>query len=69
MDLREVTAREQFEEYYKENNLFNTDEKIKHLMKIMRIKAMQCEHGSAPQNILLESLEDCALVGSWQGYR
>jgi hypothetical protein len=68
MELCDVTAQAQLEEYYKEKSLSATDDKIEHLMATMKVKAARCEHGATQENVLA-LLEGCALVGSWKGYR
>jgi hypothetical protein len=67
MELCDVTAQGQLEEYYREKDLDSTDKKIARLMATMKVKAVQCEHGPAPENVLA-CLEGCAMVGSWKGY-
>jgi hypothetical protein len=67
MELCEVTALGQLKEYYSEKGLTATDDKIEHLMEAMKVKAVQCERGPAPESVLA-CLEDCALVGSWKGH-
>jgi hypothetical protein len=67
MELRDISERGQLAGYYEENGLTTTEAKVDHLMDAMRVKAVQCEHGSEPENVLL-FLEGCALVGSWKGY-
>jgi hypothetical protein len=68
MELCDVATPEQLVEYYKENGLQDTNEKINHLSEVMKVKAVQCEYGSADEKVLT-CLEGCALVGSWKGYR
>lgn len=67
MELRDVTDREQLEAYYRERGLSTPDAKVNDLMETMKVKAVQCEHGSATESVLA-GLEGCALVGSWKGY-
>jgi len=67
MELRDITERGQLAGYYEENGLTTTEAKVDHLMGVMRVKAIMCEHSADPENVLV-CLEDDALVGSWKGY-
>jgi len=65
MELDNITQLGQFEEYYKQNGLQTTEDKIEHLKKAMNVKAVRCEYGSTDDNVLI-GLEDYALLGTWK---
>jgi hypothetical protein len=65
MRLHEVSAPEQFEEYYRSNNLQTTDAKISYLKNAMKIRAMLCDEAETPEEVLA-GLEESALHGFWK---
>jgi len=65
MTLHDVGAPEQFEEYYKSNNLQTVNEKIDYLKKAMKIRAMLCDEDETPEEVL-SGLEESALIGYWK---
>jgi len=65
MTLHEVGEQEQFEEYYKSNNLQTVKEKIDYLKKAMKIRAMLCDEDETPEEVL-SGLEESALLGYWK---
>ena len=65
MTLHEVSAPEQFEEYYKSNNLQTIPDKIDYLKKAMKIRAMLCDEDETPEEVL-SGLEESALIGYWK---
>jgi len=66
MKLSEITAVDQFPEYYREHGLETTEEKIKHLMSVMTITGMRCESDSPEEQLV--GLEDYAVGGIWRAY-
>ena len=66
-NLRDITTRGQFEDYYRQKGLATGRERIDHLMAAMKVKAIQCE-GAHDEGRVLAFLEGAALVGSWKGY-
>jgi len=65
MTLHEVDKPEQFEEYYKSNNLQTTEEKINYLKKAMKIRAMLSDEDETEDEVL-SGLEESALLGYWK---
>jgi len=65
MTLHEVVAQEQFEEYYRSNNLQTTEEKIDYLKKAMKIRAMLSDEDETEDEVL-SGLEESALLGYWK---
>jgi len=65
MTLHDAGAPEQFEEYYKSNNLQTIEEKIDYLKKAMKIRAMLCDEDETPEEVL-SGLEESALLGYWK---
>jgi len=65
MTLHEVNAPEQFEEYYKSNNLQTLPDKISYLKNAMKIRAMLCDEDETDEEIL-NGLEESALLGYWK---
>ncbi|MCL1894623.1 MAG: hypothetical protein FWG02_10420 [Holophagaceae bacterium] len=67
MQLEDVKQREQFEEYYKQKGLKETDEKIKDIKEATGIDAVRHCHGTASDDVLA-GLEDSVLYGSWRDF-
>jgi len=65
MTLHEVISQNQFDEYYKSNNLQTVPEKIDYLRKAMKVRAMLCDDVETPQEVL-SGLEESALLGYWK---
>jgi hypothetical protein len=65
MTLHEVSSPEQFEAYYKSNNLQTTDAKISYLRKAMKIRAILFDEAETPEEVL-GGLEESALLGFWK---
>jgi hypothetical protein len=65
MTLHEISGQEQFEEYYKSNNLQTIDEKINYLTRAMKVRAMLCDEFETPEEVLA-GLEESALLGYWK---
>jgi len=67
MQLDQVTKHSQFPEYYRQNGLRTTDERIRHLKSAMGIVGVICDYGSTPEEELV-GLEDWAIEGIWKAY-
>jgi hypothetical protein len=65
MTLHEVSAPEQFEEYYRSNNLQTVSDRINYLKNAMKIRAMLHDEDET-QNEILAGLEESALLGYWK---
>jgi hypothetical protein len=65
MTLHEVNGSEQFEEYYRSNNLVTVTDKINYLKKAMKIKAILNDEDET-QDEILTGLEESALLGYWK---
>jgi hypothetical protein len=65
MRLQDVTAKEQFDEYYKANKLYTVSDKINYLISAMKIRAIQSEGEESP-DVVLAGLEESALLGFWK---
>ena len=65
MTLYDVISSEQFEDYYKTNNLQTIDDKISNLTETMKIRAMLCDEEETPEEVLA-GLEESALLGYWK---
>jgi hypothetical protein len=65
MTLHDVNAPEQFEAYYKSNNLQTTDAKISYLRNAMKIRAILCDEVETPEEVLA-GLEESAILGFWK---
>jgi hypothetical protein len=65
MTLHEVSEQEQFDEYYRSNNLSTTTEKIDYLKKAMKVRAMLSDEDETEEEIL-SGLEESALLGYWK---
>jgi hypothetical protein len=65
MTLHDVSAQDQFDEYYKSNGLQTIVDKIGYLKKAMKIRAMRCEGKDTPEEALAD-LEEFALLGYWK---
>jgi hypothetical protein len=65
MRLQDVTAKEQFDEYYKVNKLHTVNDKINYLISAMKIRAIQSEGEESP-DVVLAGLEESALLGFWK---
>lgn len=65
MILHDVTKWEQFDEFYKSNNINTVDEKINYLIRAMKIRAMLSEESETPEEVLA-GLEESALLGYWK---
>ena len=65
MTLHEVSSQNQFDEYYKSNNLQTIPEKIDYLKKAIKIRAMLCDEDETDEEVL-SGLEESALLGYWK---
>ncbi|MDR2868907.1 MAG: hypothetical protein LBV04_00480 [Deferribacteraceae bacterium] len=65
MELHDVTEKEQFEAYYNEKKLIDIHEKIAHLTKSMKIRAIRCDEIETDQENL-DSLEELVILGYWK---
>ena len=65
MTLHEVSAQEQFDQFYKSNNVSTVSEKISYLKKAMKIRAMLWDEDETSEEILA-GLEESALLGYWK---
>jgi len=65
MTLHEIISQNQFDEYYKSNNLQTVPEKIDYLRKAMKVRAMLCDDVETPEEVL-SGLEESALLGYWK---
>jgi hypothetical protein len=65
MTLHEVSSAEEFEEYYRSNNIQTTDAKISYLKKAMKVRAMLYDEDETPEEVLA-GLEESALLGFWK---
>jgi len=63
--LHDVEKREQFAEYYADNNLTTIDEKIDNLTRTMKIRATRSEE-SETKDEKLAGLEELVLLGFWR---
>ncbi|GHV14597.1 hypothetical protein AGMMS49938_11020 [Fibrobacterales bacterium] len=64
MELKDVKTKDQFENYFANKNIHNTDEKINNLINTMKIRAIQYDESETPDE-KLASLEETALLGFW----
>jgi hypothetical protein len=65
MTLYEVSSQEQFEEYYKSNNLQTVEDKINYLKNAMKIRAVLHDEDETSDELLC-GLEESALLGYWK---
>jgi len=65
MRLHEVKFPNQFDEYYKSNNLQTVPERINYLKNEMKVRAMLSDEDETPEEIL-SGLEESALLGYWK---
>jgi len=65
MTLHEVSSQQQFDNFYKSNNLFSVSEKIDYLKNAMKIRAMLFDKTETEEEIL-KGLEESALLGYWK---
>ena len=65
MTLHNVEQLEQFEAYYKENNLHSVKEKIDDLTRTMKIRAIRGDETETDKE-KLAGLEELALQGFWR---
>lgn len=66
MELREIRERAQFEPFYRDNELFTTEDKIEHLRNALKIRASRCDVQDTPEEELI-GLEDLVLSHLWEG--
>jgi hypothetical protein len=62
--LTEVTKQEEFKEFYWQNGIITTHEKVEVLKKLMGILTMKAEEGETIEEELI-GLEECHLVNPW----
>jgi hypothetical protein len=67
MTLHEINNYEQFEEYYKSNNLITTHDKINRLKETMNLRAMLGDNESPDE--ILKGLEESVLQGYWKAIK
>jgi len=67
MILHSVENKEQLEAYYSEKNLQTVEEKIKHLTKAMKIRAIRCDEAETLEEAL-GGLEEMVMFGSWRAF-
>ena len=65
MRLQEVKSQDQFDNFYKSNNLLSVSEKIEYLKNVMKIRAMLFDKAETEEEIL-KGLEESALLGYWK---
>jgi len=67
MELRNITAREQFEEYYKDKGLDTCAKKISDIKQVTGITTVKLCYGTNEKDIL-DGLEDSVIHGSWRDF-
>jgi len=68
MRLYDVESPEQLTQYYAQENLLTIAEKIDHLKRAMKVRAMRGSGNGTPDDVLT-ILEESCLLGYWKASR
>lgn len=68
MELREISRREDFDSFYKENGLVTIEAKIEHLRNVLQILASRSDEEDTPEEELM-GLEDFIMSHLWEAFQ